>query len=52
MHKHNGIPVWRRLRAWSWVLGPYSQWHMPQLAQLADFMHFQAYGAAPVAVHA
>ena len=26
--------------------------HMPQMAQLADFMHFQAYGAAPVAVHA
>ena len=26
--------------------------HMPQMAQLADFMRFQAYGAAPVAARA
>ena len=26
--------------------------HMPQMAQLADFMRFQAYGAAPAAVGA
>ena len=26
--------------------------HMPQMAQLADFMRFQAYGAAPAAVRA
>jgi len=25
---------------------------MPQMAQLADFMRFQAYGAAPAAVRA
>ena len=30
----------------------YWWWHMPQMAQLADFMRFQAYGAAPVAARA
>ena len=31
---------------------PQEAQHMPQMAQLADFMRFQAYGAAPAAVRA
>ena len=46
-----GVPR-AAIRARQPFRAPQEARHMPQMAQLADFMRFQAYGAAPAAVRA
>ena len=46
-----GVPR-AAIRARQPLGAPQEARHMPQMAQLADFMRFQAYGAAPVAARA
>ena len=46
-----GVPR-AAIRARQPLQAPQEARHMPQMAQLADFMRFQAYGAAPVAARA
>ena len=46
-----GVPR-AAIRARQPLVAPQAARHMPQMAQLADFMRFQAYGAAPVAARA